>query len=568
MKTIKNMIKIIFIFLFIVTISNITNAASGNFKSFNNAPRMWISVNSSKYDDVKIYITDYSGLKEENIKFYEVKRGNKGKEIKKDKKFIKKVETEQNDAKTKNVKYIYTISKKYLNKKTKILYLEVVDKNNSASTLKTTFRINNDGKNKRYKADPAPRLKNFKTDGNYLYFTVRDRAGESYVKVYDNFSKTPSKEILNKKNLPKGNTQIKIKLSKLETQNEKYELKVIAQDNNKTEKQKATRVFRFKLADKFAATKKAANDKNQEFIEKESVEKIEEKAEEKASQEFEGTVSAIKLDRDVLLLDNAFYNNAQLEATTTPKELNSRVTWTSSKPTVATVNNKGKVTAKKYGTTIITAKITDNSGKTLTAKCEVSVFTKSSDKTYYTHHPSGGSNSYFVENKGKNKWTYKQVESYINNAAKLAKENPSKYKGTARTVKCYFGGTPENNLTHPSASDSRMYTYPLGRKMRYLKKPKGQIDFNGYIMFFSTKKQWLYLLKKQSDGTFKVIKDARSSGAANIGNCFSGYLAGIHTSTELGYSNRTYMWAIYERDYGSRSLYANSMHLRKYTDTC
>ena len=83
MKTIKNMIKIIFIFLFIVTISNITNAASGNFKSFNNAPRMWISVNSSKYDDVKIYITDYSGLKEENIKFYEVKSGNKGKEIKK-----------------------------------------------------------------------------------------------------------------------------------------------------------------------------------------------------------------------------------------------------------------------------------------------------------------------------------------------------------------------------------------------------------------------------------------------------------------------------------------------------
>lgn len=52
-------------------------------------------------------------------------------------------------------------------------------------------------------------------------------------------------------------------------------------------------------------------------------------------------------------------------------ELAGRVTWTSSKPAVATVNNSGVVTAKAAGTTTITVKANDNSNKKVTVNITV-----------------------------------------------------------------------------------------------------------------------------------------------------------------------------------------------------
>lgn len=52
-------------------------------------------------------------------------------------------------------------------------------------------------------------------------------------------------------------------------------------------------------------------------------------------------------------------------------ELAGRVTWTSSKPAVATVNNSGVVTAKAVGTTTITVKANDNSNKKVTVNIAV-----------------------------------------------------------------------------------------------------------------------------------------------------------------------------------------------------
>ena len=61
-----------------------------------------------------------------------------------------------------------------------------------------------------------------------------------------------------------------------------------------------------------------------------------------------------------------------LKATVTPKNAtNKKIKWTSSKTRVATVNSKGKVTAKGPGTATITAKARDGSGKK--AKCKVTV---------------------------------------------------------------------------------------------------------------------------------------------------------------------------------------------------
>ena len=61
----------------------------------------------------------------------------------------------------------------------------------------------------------------------------------------------------------------------------------------------------------------------------------------------------------------------QLTATVLPEDAVQAVTWTSSDPTVATVDENGLVTAVASGTATITATTTDGTG--LTATCEVTV---------------------------------------------------------------------------------------------------------------------------------------------------------------------------------------------------
>lgn len=58
-----------------------------------------------------------------------------------------------------------------------------------------------------------------------------------------------------------------------------------------------------------------------------------------------------------------------LKATLKPAGVSDKITWTSSKPKIASVSNKGKVTGLKKGTTTITAKTA--SGKKATCKVTV-----------------------------------------------------------------------------------------------------------------------------------------------------------------------------------------------------
>ena len=80
-------------------------------------------------------------------------------------------------------------------------------------------------------------------------------------------------------------------------------------------------------------------------------------------------ITGVKLNKSSLTLNKG--KKATLTATVTPKlTVSTNVTWKSSNPSVATVNSKGVVTAKKPGTATITATTTRYNKK---ASCKVTV---------------------------------------------------------------------------------------------------------------------------------------------------------------------------------------------------
>ena len=86
-------------------------------------------------------------------------------------------------------------------------------------------------------------------------------------------------------------------------------------------------------------------------------------------------VTSIKLNKKKVTLKakgSAKQKTATLRATVSPKNANNKkVKWTSSKSKIATVNSKGKVTAKKKGTCYVIATAKDGSKKS--AKCKIVV---------------------------------------------------------------------------------------------------------------------------------------------------------------------------------------------------
>lgn len=96
-------------------------------------------------------------------------------------------------------------------------------------------------------------------------------------------------------------------------------------------------------------------------------------------------VESMSLDKSDLTLTEG--DEATLEAILSPDDATNReVTWTSSKPTVATVDQNGKVTALKAGKTTIKVRALGSKGAKKTAKCKVTV-NKLSDPIV---GPSGG----------------------------------------------------------------------------------------------------------------------------------------------------------------------------------
>lgn len=315
-----NIKKIVFVFLIfgtIVFMKNYSNAYTG-FKSFDNSPRMTIKVNSEKYDDVVITFRDFSSLDPNKIKFYTAENGKIGNEITASDFLAKDVEKHYGTKDTSIlVDCVYTISNKYLNKKTNSFYVTVADKYNSDCKLEAFFRIKNS--NGKYSADSAPRVKDWKINNGIVSFIVQDWVGVNYVKLYDMYGNNPAKEVFTKTNLPRGNNKVSFSLTLFTQKNGKYKIKIITQDSNKTYKQMATRVVNFSLDD------------------------------------------SIKLNKTSITLEKG--KTEKLTATTS-----NSITWSSSNTSVAAVKD-GTVTAKAKGTATIT--VTASNGKTAT--CEVKV---------------------------------------------------------------------------------------------------------------------------------------------------------------------------------------------------
>ena len=86
-------------------------------------------------------------------------------------------------------------------------------------------------------------------------------------------------------------------------------------------------------------------------------------------------VTSVKLNKNSAILKvkgKAKQKTVTLKATVNPKNANVKsVKWTTSKSKIATVNSKGKVTAKKKGTCFIYATAKDGSKKS--AKCKITV---------------------------------------------------------------------------------------------------------------------------------------------------------------------------------------------------
>jgi len=253
----------------------------------------------------------------------------------------------------------------------------------------------------------------------------------------------------------------------------------------------------------------------------------------------------IKLDKDVQMLDVNHYKFTILEATTTPK--NSKIKWTSSNEKVVkisnTTKNKAKVTATGYGTAKVTATINLN-GKTATAKCNFRVITTMKEKTpdsgkYLNYKEKKPPVAYYIRGyKNKNSrsksWSKAEVESYINNAAWLLKMYPDKF----------------------TEGGARKYYYYINGRERVINKKKGEIALkNNAIIFFSSKNQWLYLLKRNSKGKWVIDEAMRSSGGYYWGG-FDKYIG----RTGYDYGGTTFSMYKYAGERGT-SINRNALHL-------
>ena len=640
----KIIISVIFSILCILSINNISNAATQGFESFDNSPRMVISPDKEKYADVTIRFTDYSGLDDANIKFYSVNVDSSGKktktEITTNSKFIKSKEISKKLG-DKSVQYTYVISNEYLNKKTKQFYVSVTD--NNGRYFHSYFRIKSN--ENRYKVDYAPRIKGWSVQGTNITFYARDLAGTALVTlsdINDRDSDNKAKEKLRLTGLEKGDAKITFDLEEKgfkKDENGRYFIKIYAIDNASNH-MSASRTIKFLLEEVDVSSVKIDNKNIEigvgdtaslgakvepEYATKNTTITYTSSDETIASVDKNGKVTGkkeggpvtitattqngktatcevkvvkvtadISLDRTVLMIDDYHYNYADLKASviqSNGKDIteNYKIKWSSSNAQVAKVSNKGsgngRVKGLSYGTSKITASVTIN-GVTKTATCKLKVIAPVTEKIdNYSRivdedHPitniryrgswsdTYGKTWYLVSGS----WGNSYVESYVNNVAKLVKDSlkddslPDRFRKEAaqKTIWCYKQNdlnmgydTNNNKITSVSGTTYGMIFCPMYSSNfteTSKTKVKGELSPNNYLVLFTSKNQWMYLLKKNSKtNEWNVITAKKSSGGYCI-NEFEDYMCIEYLHKELGVA---FTYRYYSR---GATTWQNSVH--------
>ncbi len=230
-------------------------------------------------------------------------------------------------------------------------------------------------------------------------------------------------------------------------------------------------------------------------------------------------------DKAVLMLDKTHYNFTILDTKVEPT--NAKVKYTSSNEKVATVNKKGKIVAKSYGTATITATGTIN-GTSKSAKCEVRVITTMKDqatkdcgKFLNYKVKSATPEVCYIRNYNPSKhkidpdksgsWSKEEVESYINNGEWILKN---------------YGEVRESKYKEAKADD---YYYFLDGTAKCASKKQGDISPSNYLFLFTSRNQWVYLLEKK-DEKWQYLVSMQASGGYYWGPKFETYIGSWYTN--------------------------------------
>lgn len=296
-----------------------------------------------------------------------------------------------------------------------------------------------------------------------------------------------------------------------------------------------------------------------------------------ASCEVSIDATKISLDRTILMIDNTHYNIADLKATLTSKALynGKNITWSIDNPGIVKFQKDGKKHSKitgtenaqivglKFGTATLTVSIPN--GKKAT--CKIKVITSSKENTGKDRRVDwdhGGTIFTFFLRKGT--WGNKYVEAYVNNAAKIVKKyQNSKFKDEAaeRIVWTYRQKSVVINAdkkakrilstSGPQYGNTVTPRYNSDFEEKAMKRKKGELSPNNYLLLFTSKNEWAYLFNKNKSGEWKLI----CSKEAAAGYCrdeFEKYLSLFRRS---GFLDLELSYMDCSRD---QTTYQNSVH--------
>ena len=265
----------------------------------------------------------------------------------------------------------------------------------------------------------------------------------------------------------------------------------------------------------------------------------------------------IKINVNVLMLDNVYYNFADLYATinTNLAYTDENIYWKIEDTNVAVFSKDSKyysslrgknvkVRGNGFGDTKITASLPNGD----TATCNIKVIISSKEKApegdiaapvakydNVVYHRSD--RPYYIR-KESISWGNDYVESYINNAAKLIRTYPDydRFKGEAAAKTIYTYKQNDNFKINFDDEKKKKKSVKAGHihkqtdRMKcgkfdeiVFEKEAGEMSPNGYLFFFTCKNQWEYLLvlekptEKWDERTnrWKVLDAKMSSAGVN-----------------------------------------------------